>query len=77
MLENQAKTAFLAIGSNMGDKKRNIELTKFKLEKNNIKIIKVSSKYETLSWPNKNNPKFINVVITDLLIENSHKLSFC
>ena len=69
MLENQVKTAFLAIGSNMGDKKRNIELTKFKLEKNNIKIIKVSSKYETLSWPNKNNPKFINVVIkikTDL-----------
>ena len=69
MLENQAKTAFLAIGSNMGDKKKNIELAKYKLEKNNIKIVKVSSKYETLSWPNKNNPKFINVVIkikTDL-----------
>ena len=39
ILENQAKIAFLAIGSNLGDKKRNIELAKFKLQSNNIKII--------------------------------------
>ena len=39
ILENQAKIAFLAIGSNLGNKKRNIELAKFKLESNNIKII--------------------------------------
>mgnify|MGYP000477599925 CR=1 FL=1 len=31
---------------------------KFKLEKNNIKIIKISNNYETLSYPNKKNPKF-------------------
>ena len=29
ILENQAKIAFLAIGSNLGNKKRNIELAKF------------------------------------------------
>ena len=63
ILENQAKIAFLAIGSNLGNKKRNIELAKFKLERNNIKIIKTSNNYETLSWPNKKKPKFINVVI--------------
>ena len=63
ILENQAKIAFLAIGSNLGNKKRNIELAKFKLESNNIKIIKSSNNYETLSWPNKKKPKFINVVI--------------
>jgi len=63
MLENQAKTVFLAIGSNLGNKKRNIEIAKFKLQENNIKIIKSSSNYETLSWPNKKNPKFINIVI--------------
>ena len=63
ILENQAKIAFLAIGSNLGNKKRNIELAKFKLESNNIKIINTSNNYETLSWPNKKKPKFINVVI--------------
>ena len=63
ILENLAKIAFLAIGSNLGNKKRNIELAKFKLESNNIKIIKISNNYETLSWPNKKKPKFINVVI--------------
>ena len=63
MLENQAKIAYLGIGSNLGNKKKNIELTKFKLEKNNIKIIKASNNYETLSWPNINKPKFVNAVI--------------
>ena len=30
MLENQAKIAYLGIGSNLGNKKKNIELAKFK-----------------------------------------------
>ena len=63
MSEKVAKFAFLAIGSNLGNKKKNIELVKFKLKKNNIKIIKSSNNYETLSWPNKKKPKFINVVL--------------
>ena len=48
MSEKQAKIAFLSIGSNLGNRKKNIELAKFKLEKNNIKIIKISNNYETL-----------------------------
>ena len=63
MLEKQAKYAFIAIGSNLGNKKLNIEKAKFKLQEKLIKIIKSSSDYETLSWPNPNKPKFINVVI--------------
>ena len=63
MLEKQAKIAFLSIGSNLGNKKKIIELAKFKLEKNNIKIIKSSKNYETLSWPDKKNPTFINIVL--------------
>jgi 2-amino-4-hydroxy-6-hydroxymethyldihydropteridine diphosphokinase len=63
MLENQAKIAFLAIGSNLGNKERNICLAKYKLQTHEIKLIKSSSNYETLSWPNKKNPKFINAVI--------------
>ena len=63
ILENQAKIVFLSIGSNLGNKKRNIELAKFKLQSNNVKIIQSSNNYDTLSWPNKKNPKFVNVVI--------------
>jgi len=63
ILENQAKTVYLAIGSNLGNKKQNIESAKFRLQKHGIKIIKCSASYESLSWPNPNYPKFINVVI--------------
>ena len=61
--ENLVNIAFLGIGSNLGNKKKNIEKAKFLLEKNSIKIIKSSNIYETFSWPNKNDPKFYNVVI--------------
>ena len=63
MLENQVKIAFLAIGSNLGNKEKNICLAKYKLLANDVKLIKSSSNYETLSWPNKKEPKFINTVI--------------
>ena len=63
MLESQAKIAYLALGSNLGNKRKNIELAKFKLQNNKIEIIKISNNYETLSWPNKKNPKFINIVL--------------
>ena len=38
MLESQAKIAYLAIGSNLGNKRKNIELAKFKLQNNKIEI---------------------------------------
>lgn len=56
----------LGLGSNLsskyGDRFKNIELALSLLESNNIKIVKKSSFYESLSYPNKNNPKFINMV---------------
>ena len=63
ILEKQAKFAFIAIGSNLGNKKLNIELAKFKLQNNLIKIIQSSSQYETPSWPDSTKPKFINIVV--------------
>ena len=63
MSEDQAKSIYLGIGSNLGNKRRNIERTKFNLINNNIKILKCSSYYESLSWPNPNNPKFLNIVL--------------
>ena len=63
MLEKQAKIAYISIGSNLGNKKKNIELSKYFLERKDIKVIKVSNMFESLSWPNPKKPKFINIVI--------------
>ena len=75
MLEKRAKIVFLSIGSNLGNKRKNIEFAKFKLEKNNIKIIKSSKNYETLSWPNKKKPKFKHLSI-NLSDGNLFELAF-
>ena len=62
-LENQVKTIYLGIGSNLGNKKSNIEKAKFELSKSGVRILQSSSYYESLSWPNSMNPKFLNIVI--------------
>ena len=38
-------------------------LAKLSLFENNINLLSVSSYYETPSWPNPKNPKFINIVL--------------
>ena len=62
-LENQAKPIYIGVGSNLGDRKKNIENAKFKLMMSNIKILESSSYYESLSWPNPTKPKFLNIVL--------------
>ena len=63
ILENQVNPVYLGIGSNLGNKINNIELAKSKLILNDVMIVKSSSYYESLSWPDNNNPKFYNVVV--------------
>jgi len=57
----------LGLGSNLnstlGDRLYNINLAISYLDSYEIKLIKKSSFYETPSYPNKEHPKFINVVI--------------
>ena len=58
---------YLGIGSNLpssfGNKFDNINLSISLLKKNKIEILKKSSFYESLAFPNKNDPKFINIVV--------------
>ena len=54
---------FLGIGSNLGNRKGNIEKAKSILLDNDINLISSSSYYETPSWPDPNKPKFINIVL--------------
>ena len=59
---------FLALGSNLksrfGDRFKNINLAISYLQEHDIEIIKKSSFYETPSYPDMTNPRFINVVIS-------------
>ena len=61
--ENQVKIIYLGIGSNLGRRIKNIEKAKLLLIENNINFVSISSYYETPSWPNPKNPKFINIVL--------------
>ena len=61
--ENLANLAYLAIGSNLGNKVSNIEITKVELEKYKIKILKSSSNYISESWPDPSMPNYINIII--------------
>ena len=76
--ENQAKIVFLGIGSNLGNRFKNIELTKIALLNNKIKILKSSNFYESLSWPNEKNPKFLNIVLkVKTILDSLSLLSLC
>tara|TARA_B100000424_G_scaffold269124_1_gene265365 strand:+ start:1075 stop:1386 length:312 start_codon:yes stop_codon:yes gene_type:complete len=63
ILGRQVNSSYLGIGSNLGNKISNIKKAMDLLLTKNIHIEKLSSFYETPSWPNNNFPKFINVVI--------------
>ena len=63
MLENRVNSIYLGIGSNLGNRKINIEKAKFNLKKNDIKIIRSSNYFESLSWPDEKNPKYLNIIL--------------
>ena len=69
ILKNQTKHnyVYLSLGSNLkskyGSRINNLKIAQLLLISKSIKIINVSSYYETLAFPNKKDPKFINCVI--------------
>ena len=63
ILENQVNFAYLALGSNLGDKKNNLNKCIDLIQEEGIFIKKRSKFYITKSWPNENFPNFINSII--------------
>ena len=57
----------LGLGSNLasryGNRFKNIDLAVYALNGYGIQVKKKSSYYETPSYPDKNNPKFINIIV--------------
>ena len=74
ILENQAKTVFLGIGSNLGLRKTNIEKAKFLLAEYNLDFLSVSSYYETPSWPDPKKPMFLNIILKLKCNYSAHEL---
>jgi 2-amino-4-hydroxy-6-hydroxymethyldihydropteridine diphosphokinase len=60
--------AFIALGSNLGDKRKNIEIAIEKLKEKGINILKVSSIIETEPYGYKDQDSFLNAVC---LVETS------
>jgi len=63
ILENQVNKVYLSLGTNLGKKKRNLELAKFLLNSSGINVIKTSSFYHSKSWPNENFPEYLNIIL--------------
>jgi 2-amino-4-hydroxy-6-hydroxymethyldihydropteridine diphosphokinase len=77
-LENQVKTIYLGIGSNLGNRIGNIEKAKFLLIESKIDVISSSSYYETASWPDPKKPKFLNIIIkVKSLLNHFELLNLC
>ena len=72
--EKPVKLVYLAIGSNIGNRITHIEKAKSLLSENKISLISTSSYYETPSWPNPKNPKFINIILKVLCKINANEL---
>ncbi|MCX5718245.1 MAG: 2-amino-4-hydroxy-6-hydroxymethyldihydropteridine diphosphokinase [Nitrospirae bacterium] len=56
-------TAYIGIGSNIGNREDNCQKAIKLIEKNGIAVRKQSSMYETEPWGIKDQPKFINMAI--------------
>ena len=73
-LEKPVKVVYLGIGSNIGNRTIYIERAKSLLLANNMQLISSSSYYETPSWPNPKNPKFLNIVLKAFCPLNPNEL---
>ena len=63
IIENLAKKVYLALGSNLGNKIKNLELAKNQLNESGIIVLKTSKYYKTKSWPNEKFPDYYNLVL--------------
>ena len=59
---NQVNSVYLGFGSNLGDRKNNLNKALSLLKQENIIVKKISKLYRSKSWPNENFPEFINFV---------------
>ena len=57
------RRAYLSLGSNLGDRRNNLETALEALEKENVRVLQRSSTYETEPQDVKTQPWFLNIVV--------------
>ncbi|MDH5398219.1 MAG: 2-amino-4-hydroxy-6-hydroxymethyldihydropteridine diphosphokinase [Cyclobacteriaceae bacterium] len=65
---------YLLLGTNLGDRKKNIELAHHHLNKNGISRVKSSLLYQTAPWGRDDQPPYLNQVIEVKTVMNPEKL---
>lgn len=65
---------FLSLGSNIGNKKENLDQAKSNLIINDIEIVKSSSYYTTEPWGNTNQDSFLNAVLEVKFADSAENL---
>tara|TARA_A100000171_G_C2137977_1_gene151957 strand:+ start:162 stop:653 length:492 start_codon:yes stop_codon:yes gene_type:complete len=55
---------YLLLGTNLGDREKNLQIAKEQLTAHQLTIKKESSIYETAAWGIENQPSFLNQVVT-------------
>ena len=63
ILENQVNKVYLSLGSNLGNKRKNLDIAKILLMSLGIIIEKSSNFYKSKSWPNNKFPDYLNIVL--------------
>ncbi len=61
--ENPVNLVYLSLGSNLGNKKKNLDKAINLIQKEGVLIKKKSKLYISKSWPNESFPDFINSII--------------
>ena len=73
----RATTAYLGLGSNLGDRRQNL-IHSLKIMEQQLRLVRYSSVYDTAPQDNQNQPRFLNIVaqiITTLSPEHLLKLA--
>lgn len=65
---------YLSLGSNLGDREKNLETALSELENEGIVILKKSSIYETAPWGYEKQPEFLNMAMEGLTLLGPYDL---
>ncbi len=62
MITQPVRSVYLSFGSNVGDRRKNLETAVIELKQKQLKFLKISSIYETAPWGLKDQDAFLNMV---------------
>lgn len=65
---------YLSLGSNLGDREKNLETALSELENEGVLILKKSSIYETAPWGYEKQPEFLNIAMEGLTLLGPYDL---